>query len=284
MEEEKKMKHFKNWTSRWLVVVLFSILVILPAVELKAASNGAVLAGNILGTGVSTLIKGLIMGNIKSFKDVSKCFVYGSMAGLGFYQSKAMVAKGNIFPGILLANLSASVAENVAMGEGPLDYLAFSFPFVRLQVATPLAKNPAAIFDFTFSGGDIGSFINSIKKAEHVSFRNGLLTFTADEPLAKGVVGWTNGIFPTTLSGGSSWVMEHEAIHAIQSLQLMAVSPEPLMSRKSNPDSDSKVLRFSGVRLQAFSLANDLVLHGLQKYDMRWKEIEAYHFSTPVIN
>jgi hypothetical protein len=284
MERRNQMKHLKNWLSRWLVMVLFTVLVMVPVTELKATSNGAVLAGNVLGTGVSTLLRSLIMGNIKSFKDVSKCFVYGSVAGLGFYQSKAMVAKGNIFPGILLANLSASVAENVAMGEGPLDYLGFSFPFVRLQVATPLAKNPAAIFDVTFSSGDVVSFISSIKKAKHVSFRNGLLTFTADEPLAKGVLGWTNGIFPTTLSGGSSQVMEHEAIHAIQSLQLMAVSPEPLMARKSNPDRDSKALRFSGIRLQAFGLANDLVLHGLQKYDMRWKEIEAYYFSSPVTN
>lgn len=276
------MKHLKNWMSRWLVIVLFTVLVIAPSVELKAASNGAVLAGNILGTGVSTVLRSLLMGNIRSFKDVSKCFVYGSAAGLGFYQSKAMAAKGNILPGVLLANLSASVAENVAMGEGPLDYLGFSFPFVHLQVATPLAKNPAAIFDVSFSSRDIVSFFTSIKNAKHVSFRNGLLTFTADEPLSKGVMGWTTGIFPTTLSGGSSQVLAHEAIHAIQSLQLMAVSPEPFLSRKSNPDRNSKALRFSGVRLQAFGLANDLVLHGLQKYDMRWKEIEAYHFSSPV--
>jgi len=208
-------------------MVLFTILVIVPAAELKAASNGAVLAGNVLGTGVSTVLRSLIMGNIKSFKDVSKCFVYGSAAGLGFYQSKAMAAKGNILPGVLLANLSASVAENVAMGEGPLDYLGFSFPFVHLQVATPLAKNPAAIFDVSFSSRDIVSFFTSIKNAKHVTFRNGLLTFTADEPLSKGVMGWTTGIFPTTLSGGSSQVLAHEAIHAIQSLQLMAVSPEP---------------------------------------------------------
>jgi hypothetical protein len=282
MERRNQMKHLTNWLNRLLVMVLFTVLIMLPAAPLPAASNSSVLAGNILGTGVSTVLRSLIMGNIKSFKDVSKCFVYGSVAGLGFYQSKAMAAKGNIFPGVLLANLSASVAENVAMGEGPLDYLGFSFPFVHLQVATPLAKNPATIFDVSFSSRDIASFLSSIKKAQHVSFRNGLLTFTAAEPLSQGVMGWTNGIFPTTLSGGSAQVMEHEAIHAIQNLQLMSVSPEPFMSRKSNPDRDSKILRFSGVRFQAFGLANDLVLHGLQKYDMRWKEIEAYHFSSPV--
>jgi hypothetical protein len=278
------MKHFKNWTSRWLVAVLFTVMIMVPAAELKAASNGAVLAGNVIGTGVSTLLRGLIMGNIKSFKDVSKCFIYGSVAGLGFYQSKAMAAKGNILAGVLLANLSASVAENVAMGEGPLDYLGFSFPFIHLQVATPLAKKPAAIFEASFCSRDIISFIGSINKAKHVSFRNGLLTFTADEPMAQGVLGWTTGIFPTTLAGGNEQVMNHEAIHAIQNLQLMAVSPEPLLSRKSDPDGSTKVLRFSGFRLQAFGLANDLVLHGLQKYDMRWKEIEAYYFSSPIVS
>jgi hypothetical protein len=75
--------------------------------------------------------------------------------------------------------------------------------------------------------------------------------------------------------------MDHEAIHVIQNLQLMAVSPEPFISRKSNPDRNSKVIRFSGIRLQVFGLANDLALQGLQKYDKRWKEIEAYHFSSP---
>lgn len=278
------MKHFKSWTSRWLVAVLFMVLIMVPASELKAVSNGAIVAGNVIGTGVSTLLRGLIMGNIRSFKDVSKCFIYGSAAGLGFYQSKAMAAKGNILAGVLLANLSASVAENVAMGEGPLDYLGFSFPFIHLQVATPLAKNPAAIFEASFCSRDIISFISSISKAKHVSFRNGLLTFTADEPMAKGVMGWTTGIFPTTLSGGAEQVMNHEAIHAIQNLQLMAVSPEPLLSRKSDPDRSTKALRFSGFRLQAFGLANDLVLHGLQKYDMRWKEIEAYYFSSPIVS
>ena len=264
-------------------MVLFTMLIMVPAAELKAASNGAVLTGNILGTGISTVLRSLIMGNIKSFKDVSKCLVYGSVAGLGFYQSKAMAAKGNILTGVLLANLSASVAENVAMGEGPLDYLGFSFPFVHLQIATPLAKHPAAIIDASFCSRDIISFIGSINKAKHVAFRNGLLTFTADEPMAKGVLGWTTGIFPTTLSGGSEQVMGHEAIHAIQNLQLMAVSPEPFLSRKSNSERNTKVLRLSGVRVQAFGVANDLVMHGLQKYDMRWKEIEAYHFSSPVV-
>jgi hypothetical protein len=78
--------------------------------------------------------------------------------------------------------------------------------------------------------------------------------------------------------------MDHEAIHAIQSLQLMAVSPEPFLARQSNPERSTRALRFSGIRMQAFGLANDLVLHGLQKYDMRWKEIEAYHFTTPTVS
>jgi hypothetical protein len=277
------MKHFTNCTGRWLVAVLFMVLIMVPVAELKATSNGAVLAGNVIGTGVGTLLRGLITGNIKSFKDVSKCFIYGSVAGLGFYQSKAMAGKGNILAGVLLANLSASVAENVAMGEGPLDYLGFSFPFVHLQIATPLAKNPAAILDASFCSRDIISFVSSISKAKHVSFRNGLLTFTADEPMAKGVLGWTTGIFPTTLSNGSEQTMDHEAIHAIQSLQLMAISPEPFLARKSDSERSTRALRFSGLRMQAFGLANDLVLHGLQKYDMRWKEIEAYHFTTSTV-
>jgi hypothetical protein len=276
------MKHLKNRTSRWLVVVMFMVLVAFPATELKAASKGTVMAGNIIGTGIGTVLRGLIMGHVKSLKDFGKCFIYGSAAGFGFYESKNLAAKDNIFLGVLLANLSASVAENVAMGVGPLDYIGYSLPFIHLQVATPLAKDPAAIFDVSFSSRDVASFITSISKAKHVSFRNGLLTFTADEPMSKGAQGWCSGIFPTILKGQPNQVMDHEAVHVIQSLQLMSVSPEPLIDRKLNPDGDKKFLRFSGTRLQAFAWANDLLVHGLQKYDDRWMEIEAYDFSSPV--
>jgi hypothetical protein len=276
------MKQFKNRTSRLMVLVLFAVMLMTQAADVQAASKGTILVGNVIGTGLGTVIRGWIAGNIKSFKDAGKCFIYGSAAGFGFYESKALAAKGNILAGVLLANLSVSVAENVAMGEGPLDYLGFAFPFVHLQVATPLAKNPSAIFDVSFNSRDIASFITSISNAKHVSFRNCLLTFTADEPMSKGSLGWTAGIFPTTLASSSAQVMNHEAIHVIQNLELMAISPEPLLSRKSNPDQNKKFLRFSGTRLQAFGWANDLILHTAQKYDNRWKEIEAYDFSSPV--
>jgi hypothetical protein len=263
-------------------MVLFAVLVMVPAAELKAVSNGAVLAGNILGTGITTVIRGLLQGNIKSFKDVSKCLVYGSAAGLGFYQSKTMVGKGNIFPGILLANLSASVVDNVTSGEGPLSYLGFSLPLVRIEIATPLARHKRSLLRVTVSPRDAISLALSLSKSDRVSLRNGMLAFESDTPLAENVLGWAYSIFPTMISGTDESVYNHEMVHVVQSLQLMAASPEPFLKSYQREKGKAKFITFGGIRAQALGLVNDLTLAKFQSYSNYWKEIEAYHFASPV--
>jgi len=278
------MKQLKNWTSHWLVMVLFIMLVIMPAAELKAVSNGTELAGNILGTGITTVLRGLLAGNIKSFKDFSKCFVYGSAAGLGFYQSKAMVGKGNVFTGVLLANLSASVVDNVASGEGPLSYLGFSLPLVRIEIATPFARQKSSFLRVTVSPRDVISLALSLSKSDRVSMRNGMLAFEADTPLAENVRGWAYSMFPTMVSGTPESVYRHEMVHVVQSLQLMSASPEPFLKSYRRENGKAKFIVFAGIRAQALGLVNDLTLAKAQSYSNYWKEIEAYHFASPVTN
>jgi hypothetical protein len=57
---------------------------------------------------------------------------------------------GRTFSGVLLANLSASVIDNVTSGEGPL-VSGFTLPLVRLELATLLAKNLRSLVNFTVS-------------------------------------------------------------------------------------------------------------------------------------
>jgi hypothetical protein len=259
-----------------VIAVLIMAWLAFPAYKLSAVSEGTVVLGNVLGSGVTTLVRGLIQGEVHGFKDIVKCFAYGSASGYGFYQAKKQVAGGHTFTGILLANLSASVVDNVTSGEGPFSYFGFSLPLVRVEIATPLAKQNRSLLRFTVSPRDAISLVMAFSKSDRISLRGGMLAFEADKPLAAGVLGWTNGIFPTVLAGTGDWVGRHEMVHVVQNLQLMAASPEPLLHGYRREVGKAKLFDFAGVRMQALGLANDLALSKVQSYKKYWKEAEAY--------
>jgi hypothetical protein len=213
---------------------------------------------------------------VHGFKDVIVMLTCGAASGYGFYQAKKQVAAGHALGGILLANLSTSVVENVTSGEGPLSYIGLTLPLVRLEVATPLAKRPRALISFTASPRDVISLAMSLAKSDRVSLRGGWLTFEADTPLAENVRGWAYGIFPTVVAGKPDCVFRHEMVHVVQSLQLMAASPEPFLGQHQLEQGKARLLAFNGFRVQALGLVNDLTLSKIQAYDKYWKEAEAY--------
>lgn len=260
----------------WLVALLIVSLLVIPAVKVQAASETTIVLGNVIGTGVVSLARGWIQGNVHNFKDVVKCLGYGLVSGYGFYQSKKLVAAGHTFSGVLLANLSVSVMDNVTSGEGPLSYLGFTLPLVRLEFATPLAKKPKAYVSFSVSPRDAISLVMSIINADRASMRGGMLSFEADTPIEEGVRGWAYSIFPTVVSGKPDCVFRHEMVHVIQSLQLMAGSPEPFLKDHRREGGKAKILTFQGFRIQALGLVNDFTLAKLQSYNSYWKEAEAY--------
>ena len=271
----------KNLTGTFILVLFLISIMAVPARAHDQASEGTVRIGNILGSAVSTLVKGIIQGKVKNFGDAGKMFLYGGVAGYGFYTAKTMASKGNITSGVMLANLSASISENVSWGENPLAYIGYSLGPVRVKVATPLAKNPAGIVNVNVSAKEIINLAYSLSKADKVSFKYGLLTFEASEKLDGIALGWTKGIFPTTLFGTYDYVLNHEMVHVIQSIQLSSVSLyEPLIQKNHNDSSGkSGFFHFEGIKLDLFSLANDLANASIQ-YDSRWQEIEAHHFAT----
>jgi len=258
------------------VAVLLASLLAFPAYRLSAVSKSTEVLGNVVGSGVTTLVRGLLQGHVRNFKDAIKCLTYGSVSGYGFYQSKKLVVTDHVFSGILLANLSASVIDNVTSGEGPLSYIGFSLPLVRIEIATPLARQKRSFLRVTVSPRDAISLALSFSKADRVSVRNGMLVFEADKPLANNVMGWTNSLFPTVLSGSGEWVYQHEMVHVVQSLQLMAASPEPFLQGHRREEGKASFLHFAGFRMQAIGLANDLTMAKLQSYTKYWREAEAY--------
>ncbi len=83
----------KKRTIRLLAVaIMMATLLAFPAYKLSAVTEGTVVLGNVLGSGVTTLVRGLLQGKVHSFKDVVKMLAYGSASGYGFYQSKKLIA------------------------------------------------------------------------------------------------------------------------------------------------------------------------------------------------
>jgi hypothetical protein len=258
------------------IVILMVVWMLMPSARLQAVQEKTVVLGNVIGSSLTTLVRGLIQGEVHGFKDVAKLLTYGAASGFGFYEAKKQVAAGRTFSGILLANLSASVIDNVTSGEGPFSYIGFTLPLVRLEIATPLARQNRSLLRFTVSPRDVISLALAFSKSDRVSLRGGMLSFEADTPLAAGVRGWAYSIFPTVLAGQPDSVYRHEMVHVVQSLQLMAASPEPMVHGYRRERGKAKLLDFAGVRVQAIGLANDLTLAKFQAYDEYWKEAEAY--------
>lgn len=258
------------------MAMLMAVLIIVPATKARAVSEKTIVLGNVVGSSVTTLVRGLLQGEVHNVRDAVKMLGFGAAGGFGFYEAKKQVAAGRTFSGLLLANLSASVIDNVTSGEGPLSYIGITLPLVRLEVATPLAKDARSLLRVSVSPRDAISLAMSLSKSDRMSFKGGLLAFEADTPLAAGVRGWAYGIFPTVVSGKPESVFRHEAVHVVQSLQLMAASPEPFLKGYRREEGRKKLLSFAGFRTQALGLVNDLTLAKAQSYDRYWKEAEAY--------
>jgi hypothetical protein len=260
----------------WVIVIGLSVCLLFPAARLKAVNEKNVALGNVIGSSVTTLVRGMLQGKVHGLKDAAVMLGFGAASGYGFYQAKKEIAAGRVLGGVLLANLSASVVDNVTAGEGPFSYLGFTLPLLRIEVATPLARRPRALLNLTVSPRDALSLGMTIAKGGRPFVRGGMLGFAAEEPLAANVLGWAIGIFPTVVDGEPEYVYRHEMVHVVQSLQLMAASPEPFLKDHRRDEGKMKLFSFGGVRAQALGLVNDLTLAKLQSYNSYWKEAEAY--------
>jgi len=266
-----------------LLVFLWGVVAVFPT-RMNAVSENTIRTYNIAGQAVFTLLKGIIQGKVKSFKDVGKSLLYGSLSGFGFYESKKMIGNGHITAGVMLANLSASISENVSHGDHPLSYLGYTVGPLRFRVATPFAKKPQAIINIATSPKDVAFFFISLKNSGKILFRNGLLAFEAQEATIenKNARGWTLGMYPTVVRDMPEHVFRHEAIHVVQDLQMMSICPAPFLYFQHDNDEKTSLLRFTGFKLNLLSIANNLTFNN-QSYNKQWYEIESYFFASPKI-
>ena len=265
-----------------LTVITTMIIMAILVAPLRAhdeVKNSTVALGNMLGSAVSTLLKGIIQGKVKNIGDAGKMLLYGGAAGYGFYTAKNMMSKGNIFTGVMMANLSASISENSSWGENPLAYIGYTLGPARVRIATPLAKEKRGIINVHVSAKELVNLVYAFANSDRVMFKNGLFTFESDKGMDNGAIGWTKGVFATTMTGTPEYVKNHEMVHVVQNLQLASVSMyEPFMNRDYSSKSN-KLFHFEGIKLDLFSFANDLANTAIS-YESRWDEIEAHHFAT----
>jgi hypothetical protein len=265
-----------------VVMVTIMVLYISPA-KSHAASDTAIQLTNVLGNGLSTVINGLFNGRVNSFKDGVRMFLYGSAAGYGFYQAKKMIGKNQITAGIMLAQLSASVTQNVSRGEHPLAYLGYSLGFARIQIATPFAKRARSIIGLDISVREIITLAMSLGNGAKPTFKNGMISFKDAKP-REDALGWTRGLFAVTTQGTSEYVYCHEMIHVAQNLQLQAQTYyEPFLKGSdgydySGENTKKKLFSFNGFRLDVMGIVGDLST-AVQKYEDQWKEVEANHYT-----
>jgi hypothetical protein len=85
--------------------------------------------------------------------------------------------------------------------------------------------------------------------------------------------GYTWGIYPGTWTRARETTWNHEAVHAVQALQLDSVEPPALTAQRSR-----RPFRIRHIRLGTVNVADNLIW-GRAAYDDRWVEIEAFRLT-----
>jgi len=239
------------------------ILILILSISLHAVSKSGIIFLNIGGNAVGSLIKGAVIGKVRNFHDISKMLLWGGAAGMGFYEAKNIIGKGHVFPGLLLANISASVTDNVATGNNPLSQIGYTLGPVRINFSSRFRIN------FDVSAKNIIELIATSGIATGGGFRDGLFYFTTQNKDGN-TLGWCHGVYPIMLHGTNGRVYHHEVIHAVQNLQLMALSPEPFSKKRKS--------FFTGLRFEVTNFCVDYLM-SKTSYDHNFKEIEVNFFN-----
>lgn len=253
------------------------VLAILIAAPLPAADRQRIATINVAATSLFTYLGCVVQKKVHHARDAAKCFGIGAAAGAGFYQAKRAAAHGDVTRGWLIANAASSLVENTTAGEHPLGRLGYTLGPMRLRVATPFDREHASLVDLDVSIAEAAFLVRAIGDADDIDVRDGMIWYETKRPdVVDGVVfhGYTWGIFPGTWSGARESTWNHEAVHAVQALQLDSVDP-PLLTFPRG----SRWLRLRHIRAGAVNLGDNLY-HGQRPYPERWVEIEAYRLTV----
>jgi hypothetical protein len=244
------------------------LLVIVLAIPASAADRRQIAALNIGGTALFTYLSCWIQK-----KPRTRCAAAGAVAGVGFYQAKRLVARGDITTGWLVANAATSIVENTTAGEHPLSRIGYTFGPLRLRVVTPADRKRESYVDIDLSLAETIYLARMLEDQDDIAIRDGMIWWQTDERSSEdGRVfnGYTWGIYPGLWRNAGDSTRNHEAVHAVQAQQLDSVDPPAFtIGRKPRP------VRIRHVRIGAVNLL-DNVTWGQVDYGDRWVEVEAY--------
>jgi hypothetical protein len=256
-------------------------LALLLAIPARGVDRHQIATVNIAATSLFTflgcVVQGRLQKRVQTRRDAGRCFAAGAAGGIGFYQAKRLVAGGDITTGWLLANLATSVVENTAAGEHPFSRIGYTFGPFRLRFATPADPAHESYIDLDLSVVETGFLARTLIDADDVDIRDGMLQWETEERLTEGGLvfnGYTWGIYPGAWTRAQESTWNHEAVHAIQAMQLDSVEPPALiLGRNRQP------FRIRYIRAGAVNLTDNL-FWGQRAYGDRWVEIEAYRLAN----
>lgn len=260
-------------------ILIFSIT--LPSF---GADRNRIATINVAATSLVTVASCAVHARLQhrklTWRDAMRCLGVGSVAGVGFYQAKRLVARGDGTTGWIAANVATSLVENTTAGEHPLSRLGYTFGPFRLRVATPLDRARESYVDIDVSAAETAFLARAIADADDIDVRDGMIAFETNDPITEGNVvyhGYTWGIFPGVWRGADRFTPRHEAVHAVQSLQLDSVEP-PLLTLHR----DRRPVRLRSIRTGALNLTDNIFNANVLDYEDRWAEIEAFRLSEDV--
>lgn len=261
--------------------VLAGILVLTIALPLPAADRERIAAINVAATSLFTFVGCAVQAKLQkrslTRRDAARCFGMGGVAGVGFYQAKRLVARGDVTTGWLAANAASSIVENTTAGEHPLSRIGYTFGPLRLRVATPLDRARESYVDLDVSAAETMFLARAIGDADDIDVRDGMIAFETRDPIVEDDVvyhGYTWGIFPGVWQGADRFTPRHEAVHAVQSLQLDSVEPPLLTFHRGR-----RPVRLRHIRAGALNLADNIFNAQVLDYEDRWAEIEAFRLT-----
>jgi hypothetical protein len=271
-----------------VLVVFLTVTVVAPSPARTETSNETILGYNLLITGTLTVIRGTLEGTIHSVPGALRSFGWGALAGGGFYQAKKMVADGEYHSGLILSNLSYSLAENAARDRNPIAKVGYSVGPIRLHYNSSFSQSRAPPFTLDYSLAQtlaLGVALSS-NDGTNITFENGLFVLRSEDVIDSGEDGITLGSnvgYFTILSKGyhqDPAVYKHEFIHGIQSMQFASTSWEPYYRSSVSPDHGwyypgQSLNWFDGWRLETTNLGVDL--SEPDAYHRRPVEIEAWN-------
>ncbi len=250
-----------------------------------AADRAKIRTLNVGVQAVSTLISGIAQGKVHNLRDVWRCLGSGAGAGYGFYEAKALVGRGDVQTGWILANLAASVSENAAAGKNPISQLGYTVGPVRFRIPiTKLDRTADSYVYIDVSSYQIGKLVQFYRINDDISTRDGLISFQRDTPYpqddgAGPYSGRDFGVYPGVWVRASEDVWNHEVVHAIQSLQGDAIEPSlRVLTYAPKPGARKRIIRFEHLKSGALHLLTDEVTYR-PDYENRWTEIEAYRLA-----